>query len=178
MTMPAPTQRPMPEQERAHMDDAKPLPDRDGNVTGPLIALILGQVCLHSCMAGVRVAAPLLALRTGMPQWAVGLLLGLFAAAPVLLALPAGRLADRHGYHRPMRVAVIVTALGSLAAVASTWMGHLQFVGLCVAATLCGGGPNGGLIPIQRTAGRLGQGASHEMARIFGWLGLAPAVSN
>ena len=26
------------------------------------LALILGQVCLHSCMAGVRVAAPLLML--------------------------------------------------------------------------------------------------------------------
>ena len=62
----------------------------------PLLALIAGQVCLHSCMAGVRVAAPLLALRSGQPAWAVGVLLGLFAAAPVLSSLYAGRLADRH----------------------------------------------------------------------------------
>ena len=48
-----------------------------------LLALILGQVCLHSSMAGVRVAAPLLMLRQEYPAWAVGLLLGLFAAAPV-----------------------------------------------------------------------------------------------
>jgi hypothetical protein len=74
-----------------------------------LFALILGQIFLHSCMAGVRVAAPLLALRSGHPQWAIGILLGLFAAAPVLTSLRAGRLADQHGYHFPMRIAVGLT---------------------------------------------------------------------
>jgi hypothetical protein len=42
-----------------------------------LLALIVGQICLHSCMAGVRLASPLLALRQGYPEWAVGVLLGL-----------------------------------------------------------------------------------------------------
>ena len=71
-----------------------------------LLALIGGQIALHSCMAGIRMAAPLAALREGHAAWAVGVLLGLFAAAPVALALAAGRLADRHGYHVPIRVAV------------------------------------------------------------------------
>ena len=62
-------------------------------------------------------AAPLLALREGHAAWAVGVLLGLFAAAPIALALAAGRLADRHGYHRPMRVAVGLTVAGGLLAV-------------------------------------------------------------
>jgi MFS family permease len=144
----------------------------------PLLALIVGQICLHSCMTGVRVAAPLLALRSGHAQWAVGILLGLFAAAPVLLSLRAGRLADRHGYHVPVRIAVALTTVGGLLAVLSTWLGELQFPVLCVAATLCGVGANFGLIAIQRTAGRMTSGSSTELTRVFSWLGLAPALSN
>ena len=144
----------------------------------PLLALIVGQVCLHSCMTGVRVAAPLLALRDGRAQWAVGMLLGLFAAAPVLLSMRAGRLADRHGYHVPMRLAVGLTTAGGLLAAASTWLTVLQFPVLCVAATLCGVGANFGLIAIQRTAGRMTSGSSVELTRVFSWMGLAPAFSN
>ena len=129
-------------------------------------------------MTGVRVAAPLLALRSGHAQWAVGILLGLFAAAPVLLSLRAGRLADRHGYHFPMRIAVALTTAGGLLAVASTWLSALQFPVLCLAATLCGVGANFGLIAIQRTAGRMTSGSSAELTRVFSWLGLAPAFSN
>ncbi|MBX3621247.1 MAG: MFS transporter [Rhizobacter sp.] len=144
----------------------------------PLLALILGQVCLHSCMAGVRVAAPLLALRSGQPAWVVGVLLGLFAAAPVLSALYAGRLADRHGYHRPLRLAVALTVAGGVLAVSSTWLGAAQFPVLGVAACLCGVGTNFGLIANQRTAGKLAEGDRVALTRIFSWLGLAPAMSN
>ena len=48
-----------------------------------LVALIVGQIGLHSCMAGVRMAAPLLALREGHAAWAVGVLMALFAVAPI-----------------------------------------------------------------------------------------------
>ncbi len=144
----------------------------------PLLALIGGQVCLHSCMAGVRVAAPLLALRNGQPAWAIGLLLGLFAAAPVLMSLRAGRLADKHGYHRPLRIAVGLTIAGGAMALLSTWLVQWQFLLLCMAAALCGTGTNIGLIAIQRTAGRLSAGRGSELTRMFSWLGLAPALSN
>ena len=56
-----------------------------------LARLIAGQVCLHACMAGTRMAAPLLALRNGQSEAAVGVLLALFALTQVFLALPAGR---------------------------------------------------------------------------------------
>ena len=144
----------------------------------PLLALILGQVCLHSGMAGIRVAAPLLALRNGEPAWAVGVLLGLFAAAPVLSSLYAGRLADRHGYHHPLRLAVALTVIGGVLAIASTWLVVWQFPLLCVAACLCGVGTNFGLIANQRTAGKLAAGDRAALTRIFSWLGLAPALSN
>ena len=144
----------------------------------PLLALIMGQICLHSGMAGVRVAGPLLALNSGQPAWAVGVLLGLFAAAPVLSSLYAGRMADRHGYHLPVHLAVGMTVVGGLVAVASTWLVAWQFALLCLAACLCGVGTNFGLIAIQRTAGRLAQGDRAGLTRVFSWLGLAPALSN
>ncbi len=163
----------------------------------PLLALILGQVFLHACMTGVRVAAPLLMLRQGHAEWAVGLLLGLFAAAPVATALHSGRMADRHGYHRPMRLAVALAVGGALMAAAAVWLTPsapitgwaaldelrlaprgASFAMLSVAAMLCGVGANMGLITIQRSAGRLASGGGTDVTRVFSWLGLAPAVSN
>lgn len=144
----------------------------------PVIPFVLGQIGLHSAMAGVRMAAPLQALREGHSAWIVGLLMALFAAAPVLLAMPAGRWADRHGYHRPVHLAAGLTVAGALLAVLSTWAGGpLQLALLCVAACACGSGANMGLIAIQRTAGRSARDSVERM-RVFSWLGLAPAFSN
>ena len=154
------------------------MPESKGSSTATLLALIGGQIALHSCMAGVRMAAPLQALNEGHAAWAVGVLLGLFAAAPIALAMSAGRLADRHGYHRPLRIAVALEVVGGVFAVlSSVLVGAGAFVALCVAAMLTGAGANFGLIVIQRTAGRMARDAT-ELKRIFSWLGLAPALSN
>jgi MFS family permease len=153
------------------------VPDRMSDQSRTLLALIICQIGLHSCMTGIRMAAPLQALRLGHSAWAVGVLLAFFAAAPIVLALHAGRLADRHGYHRPMRIAVTLTAGGGLLAVLSAWAGAGQFVFLCAAALLTGGGANFGLIAIQRTAGRTARDST-ERKRVFSWLGLAPALAS
>jgi MFS family permease len=142
-----------------------------------LVALVIGQICLHSTMAGVRMAGPLWVLRQNHSTWAVGVLLGLFAAAPIALALPAGRLADRHGYHWPLYLAVALTAGGGAFAVAATFAAPYDFAVLCLAAVLTGAGANFGLITIQRTAGRSARGPT-ELKQVFSWLGLAPALSN
>ena len=84
--------------------------------------LIVGQIALHGAMAGQRLAAPLQALQAGYSAWAVGVLLALFAALPVLTAMGAGRMADRHGYHRPVRVAVAFTMAGAACALAACWL--------------------------------------------------------
>ena len=142
-----------------------------------LRALIVGQLGLHSGMTGLRLAAPLELLRLGHAEWAVGLLLGLFAVAPMVIALPAGRLADRLGYHAPMRRAVWLSSLGGVLAVLSTWSGSWQLPMLCLAATLAGAGTNYGLITIQRSAGRHARNST-QLKRVFSWLGLAPALAN
>lgn len=151
------------------------LPRSAGQV---LLALIVGQLGLHSAMAGLRMAATLQALREGYSPWAVGLLLALFAAAPVLLALHAGRLADRQGYHRPVHLAVALVGGGMLLALASTLIGGWpHFALLCAAASLTGAGANMGMIVIQRTAGLAASDAT-ERVRVFSWLGVAPSFAN
>lgn len=156
-----------------------PAPDPAAPAPGPVLwALIASQLGLHSAMAGLRMAAPLLALREGWSAMTVGVLLALFAVAPVLLALRAGRMADRHGYRRPFKFAVALTLAGVGVALAATWSeGGLQFAALCLAATLTGAGTNTGLIAIQRSAGHAAMDGVQRM-RVFSWLGIAPSLSN
>jgi MFS family permease len=142
-----------------------------------LLSLIAGHVGLHACMTGLRLAIPLAALRDGQSPLVVGLLLGLFAAAPVVLALHAGRFADRHGYHRPIRVAVALNLVAVLLALGATWAGAAAAWVYALAAICAGAGTNTGVIAIQRTAGRMAQGST-DLKRIFSWLGLAPAFAN
>jgi MFS family permease len=143
-----------------------------------LLALIVGQIGLHATMAGVRMAAPLQALRDGHSAWSVGVLLALYAAAPVLLSLPAGRMADRLGYHRPVRIAVALALFGAALALSSTFLsGASKFALLCVSAAFVGSGANVGLIVIQRSAGQAVRDST-ERLRMFSWLGIAPSLSN
>jgi MFS family permease len=140
--------------------------------------LIVGQIALHGAMAGQRMAAPLQALQAGRSAWSVGVLLALFAALPVLTAMGAGRMADRHGYHRPLRVAVACTMAGAACALLSCWLpGGWQFGLACVGAAASGVGTNVGLIAIQRTAGQM-VSTSTERLRVFSWLGMAPSLAN
>lgn len=155
-----------------------PAPAAPAGFSRGLLALIVGQIGMHAAMAGLRMAAPLDALREGASAFSVGLLLALFAAAPVLLALATGRMADRLGYHRPLRLAILLTMLSLLAALASTWTaGPWRLVLLCLAATGAGAGVNIGLIVAQRTGTVMARSGVERM-RLFSWLGVAPALSN
>ena len=137
-----------------------------------LLRLICGQICLHGSMAGLRMAAPLLALRQGYSTFSVGVLLALFSLTQVFLALPAGRYADRHGLLRPIRLGVVAASLGALLAV--IWP---HFAVLCVSALLMGGASGSAVIALQRHVGRAAQDAS-ELKRVFSWLAIGPAASN
>ena len=55
-----------------------------------LLRLVVGQTFLHACMTGIRMAAPLMALRAGNGAASVGALMALFALTQVFLSLPAG----------------------------------------------------------------------------------------
>ena len=143
----------------------------------PLLGLIAGQICLHASTAGMRMALPLHALNRGFPQVTVGPLIALFSVAPIALAMPAGRLADRHGYHLPARIAVALTSLGAVCAALGSICPSLLFPLSCLGALLSGGGCNVGLITIQRSASRSARDVT-ELKQIFSWLGVAPSISH
>jgi MFS family permease len=137
-----------------------------------LARLIAGQVFLHACMTGVRMAAPLLALRQGYSEAAVGVLLALFALTQVFLALPAGRYADRHGLRRPFGYAIVAAVIGTGAAVAFP-----VFPVLCLTALLTGGATGAASIALQRHVGRAAENPT-QLKQVFSWLAIGPAVSN
>jgi MFS family permease len=137
-----------------------------------LARLIAGQVFLHACMAGTRLAAPLLALRQGQSEAAVGVLLALFALTQVFLALPAGRYSDKHGLRRPVGFSVIAASVGAGLAAAFP-----VFPVLCVSALLTGGATGAAVIALQRHVGRAADTPT-QLKQVFSWLALGPAVSN
>ena len=141
-------------------------------MTPELARLIVAQICLHACMTGMRMAAPLLALREGYSPAAVGVLLALFALTQVFLALPAGRFADRHGLKRPIAYSVLAAVAGAGAAVAFP-----VFPVLCLSALLTGGATGAAIISLQRHVGRAASGGL-QLRQIFSWLSIGPAVSN
>lgn len=143
-----------------------------------LLALMLAQLALHSAMAGQRMAAPLQALKAGDTAWAVGLLLALFTVVPALSAMATGRWVDRRGYHRPLRLAVVLTVGGAtLSLVACVLPDRWQYALLCVAAAASGAGASVCGIATQRTGGLMTVDTSSRL-RVFSWLAMSPAFAN
>ena len=137
-----------------------------------LAHLIAAQVCTHATMAGMRMAAPLMALKAGYSAVAVGFLLALFALTQVVISLPAGRFVDRHGLKKPLALAVAVASSGCALAVVVA-----RFEVLCLAALMTGGAVGLVSITLQRHVGRAAADPT-ELKRVFSWLSMGPAFSN
>ena len=137
-----------------------------------VIRLVIAQICVHGTMSGLRMAAPLLALRVGYDAMSVGLLLALFGVAQLFLALPIGRYADRHGSRKPIVMAASVSAISLL--VLGIWP---VFEVACFAAVMNGAAAGTAMISVQRHAGQLSTD-HHEMKKIFSWIAVAPTLSN
>lgn len=137
-----------------------------------LVRLIGAQICVHACMTGFRMAAPLMALREGYSAAAVGVLLALFALAQVFLALPAGRYAERHGLQRPFVLASVVATAGGLCSVAWPHFGVLCFTALSSGAAVCLA-----MIALQRHVGHMASDAT-ELRQVFSWVAVGPSISN
>jgi len=144
----------------------------NASLRGPLSRFIAAQICLHACMTGFRMAAPLMALREGYSPAAVGVLLALFALATVFIALPAGRYADRRGLRKPVAISVGVASVGASLAVAFPVFGVL-----CITAFACGAATGLAMIALQRHVGRLANGPT-ELKQVFSWMAIGPSISN
>ena len=134
-----------------------------------VIATLVG---LHACMAATRMAASLAVLAQGFAEWTVGLLLGLYGLAPIALSLAAGRMADRHGFHRPVTISVIAALAGALLPVLSQ-----HVVSFAVSALLTGGATSIAAVAIQREAGQMAHDPG-DLKRVFSWVAIGPALSN
>ena len=137
-----------------------------------LARLIAGQMFLHACMAGARLAIPLLALKQGFSPVAVGALLALFALSPMFSALPAGRYSDRRGLQKLTRMSVVLAASGIF--LSAIWP---IFPVMCLSALAVGGATGMVLIALQRHVGRMATDPG-ALKVAFSWLSLGPAVSN
>lgn len=151
------------------MSDSAPAPK---NLRQSFPAVIATLIAVHACMAVTRVASSLWVLKQGYGEWTVGLLLSLFAVAPILLSLWAGRLADKHGFHRPVGLGVLLALTGALIAVSlqTVWAMGLS----CLAS---GGAIAVAAVAIQREAGLMADDPS-QLKKVFSWVALGPAVSN
>jgi MFS family permease len=136
------------------------------------IWLIMGLIALHACMAATRVVASLWVLRQGHDERMIGVIISLFAVAPIVLSMWAGRLADRHGLLCPARLATVMGVVGTSASAASPSLFTVGF-----AALLTGGALSLAAVAIQREAGQLAH-QGHDLKRIFSWVALGPALSN
>ncbi|MDA1116515.1 MAG: hypothetical protein O2979_00610 [Proteobacteria bacterium] len=92
-------------------------------------------VLAHLAFVGSRVTVSLYAIELGATPLTVGVLMSLYAALPMLLAVHAGRRVDRGGPAGPLLAGSLAVAAGVLLPAAWPGLGALFF-----AATLIGTG--------------------------------------
>lgn len=78
-------------------------------------AVLLCVLCMlnHVVLTGGRIVVSLTALGMGLSTFTVGLLVAMFAFLPMLLSVRAGRLIDRIGVGRPLRVGTALVSVGA-----------------------------------------------------------------
>jgi MFS family permease len=134
--------------------------------------VLAALVGLHACMSASRMASSLAVLQQGHAEWVLGALMSLYSLAPIALSLWAGRMADRHGFHPPVRIAAVMALLGAALPIVS-----LHVASIAISGLLVGGALSVGAVAVQRQAGLLARDA-HDLKRVFSWVALAPALSN
>lgn len=107
----------------------------------------------NSAYKGVRVLNTLYALELGATPLHIGLLLATYGVFPLLLAVKAGRIADRYGSRIPAIAGMVVCTIGALLPWFAPSM-PLLFVG----AAVTGFGFILGQVALQSLVGSLGEG--------------------
>jgi MFS family permease len=128
-------------------------------------------VLWNSAYKGVRVLNTLYALELGATPLHIGLLLATYGVFPLLLAVTAGRLADRYGSRIPLIVGMIVSTIGAL----MPWFAPSMPL-LFAAAVVTGFGFILGQVALQSLVGTLGEGK--DRTRNFNNYALIVAVAD
>jgi predicted MFS family arabinose efflux permease len=136
----------------------------------PLALIVVTTVLAHAAFNGSRLTISLNALALGASPLTVGVMMSLFAALPMMLGVPAGRLVDRGGIRRPILAATVLLAISvSLPAI------FPGLVSLHFAAAGAGTGFMLFHICAQHAVG--GMGAEGDRKANFGWLALGFSIS-
>lgn len=137
----------------------------------PLALLVVTTVLAHAAFNGSRLALSLNALSLGASPLAVGVMMSLFAALPMLLGVISGRLVDRIGVRRPLiGGTVVLAAFVALPGLVPA------FALLYVAAAGIGTAFMIFHIAVQHAVGA-GSSEADRKAN-FGWLALGFSISN
>ncbi len=115
--------------------------------------VVLLCVLNHSGFVGSRVVMSLYALELGADQFAIGVIMSLFALCPMLLAITAGKLVDRVGARLPM----LAGTLGTMAALLLPYF-FPGLPALYVAALMMGTSFQFFFVAVHGTAGAIGGG--------------------
>ena len=137
----------------------------------PLLLIVAATVLTHAAFNGTRLAMSLDALAHGASPLAVGVMMSILAALPMLLAVSAGRLVDRIGVRRPMLCAIALVTVSVSLPVLFPSLATLY-------VTAAGAGSSFMLfhISVQHAIGD-GSDAVTRKAN-FGWLALGFSISN
>jgi MFS family permease len=133
--------------------------------------LVTLTVLTHLGFAGSRLAVPLLAVDEGASAFLVGSIVALYALFPTVLALPAGRMADRMGFRIPLISGTAAILVALLVPFLSPTLPALYF-----SAVVLGLGFMAFQLATQTLAGAIGTPA--ERTRNFSLVSLAYALGN
>lgn len=137
----------------------------------PLALIVVTTILAHAAFNGSRLTISLNALAMGASPLTVGVLMSLFAALPMVLGVPAGRMVDRIGVRWPMLASAALIAM--MVALPGAFPG---VVALHVAAAGVGIGFMLFHICVQHA---VGEGSIEgERKANFGWLALGFSISN
>jgi MFS family permease len=130
-----------------------------------IYTIVLLCMLSHSGFAGSRVAMSLFALELGASPFGIGVLMALYAAFPLVLAVYVGRLADRIGPRAPMLIGVTGVMAGLLLPSLAPSLPVLYAAAMVLGATF-----HFFFITVQGIAG--GMGGSQNRARNFALVGM------
>jgi MFS family permease len=137
-----------------------------------LLPLAFCHISIHACMTGSRLAAPLGVLKFGGTAFEVGLLLALYSAGSIALAIPAGRFVDRNDMRWLVRFSAIACVFGAACVAVRPSLLTLAVMALCAgSAVTCN------LVAIQRYVGRAATNAEQRKVA-FSYVAIAPAISS
>lgn len=136
-----------------------------------MIRIALLSIAIHSGYIGSKVAVSLMAIELGASQATIGVLAALYGAAPLILGVHSGRLADTAGMRLPMLGGAALVLIAML-----TGFAFQTIAGLIAVAMLMGTGFVYYNVAIQNLAGY--HGPPEKRARNFAILSISYSVSS